>query len=342
MQENHEKAISPTPIPAENRTSGKSQATSNQSTSHSPSLVRDGGPAPEELNNVNHDNATREMDSTRLRQPLDGSAKTDEPLQPDASLPRPPELDRPLSDIYGDELYIPNFNFPSPYWPTQASVSRPNGLFEQRLQAANDRSLKAYDLPSRTPFKDGSPLAATSQKPSTWDANGQGIAVSPEGTGTETQDQTYAHILLGLHNSAYQEPVQPHSLLDRGPTSESVANNGSDDNTEPPLPPPRFVPFGGPRPDPNFPMPWSGASESPRREGHRLSSFSGYSVESVRVQHRVSHPTLKNKTQTHEDAGNAVPSISGADMAEDLSAAEDSSEVDWVIYPATPLSMHSP
>jgi 26S proteasome regulatory subunit N4 len=82
-----------------------------------------------------------------------------------------PKLDRTMSDVYRDELYNPNLQFTSAApAPGQTMTSMPqNDIFAQRLQAANSQHLSAnhrtpLSIPSRerSPFRQGSPLAPTS------------------------------------------------------------------------------------------------------------------------------------------------------------------------------------
>jgi hypothetical protein len=77
-----------------------------------------------------------------------------------------PKLDRTMTDIYGDELYNPNFSItsapPSHAGPT--STSPTHDMFAQRLQAINSQHLSAHSPVSSTPrdkspFRHGSPLA---------------------------------------------------------------------------------------------------------------------------------------------------------------------------------------
>ena len=74
-----------------------------------------------------------------------------------------PKLDRTMTDIYGDELYSPNFTIGATA-SNQVPISPSNGLFAQRLQAANQH-LNAVHSPvsttsrDRSPFRNGSPLA---------------------------------------------------------------------------------------------------------------------------------------------------------------------------------------
>ncbi|CAN8103312.1 unnamed protein product [Discula destructiva] len=80
-----------------------------------------------------------------------------------------PKLDRTMTDIFGDELYNPNFQFTSapPSQPSQSVASPTNELFAQRLQAANNQHLNATTTTApassihrgRSPFRNGSPLA---------------------------------------------------------------------------------------------------------------------------------------------------------------------------------------
>jgi len=73
-----------------------------------------------------------------------------------------PKLDRTMTDAYQDELYSPNFTLSSAP-STQVPISPSNGLFQQRLQAANH--LSAVQSPvsttsrDKSPFRNGSPLA---------------------------------------------------------------------------------------------------------------------------------------------------------------------------------------
>ncbi|KAL6915917.1 hypothetical protein ACHAPO_005372 [Fusarium lateritium] len=80
--------------------------------------------------------------------------------------PNAPKLDRTMTDIYGDELYSPNFAVTStPPSQAQVSVSPTNDVFNQRLHAANNQHLSAAHSPAsstsrdRSPFRTGSPLA---------------------------------------------------------------------------------------------------------------------------------------------------------------------------------------
>ncbi|PNY29465.1 Transcriptional regulator RPN4 [Tolypocladium capitatum] len=79
-----------------------------------------------------------------------------------------PKLDRTMTDVYGDELYSPNFAITSAS-PSQAhvAISPSNDVFSQRINAANSQHLSAGHSPSsttsraRSPFRTGSPFAAS-------------------------------------------------------------------------------------------------------------------------------------------------------------------------------------
>ena len=85
-----------------------------------------------------------------------------------------PKLDRTMTDVYADELYNPNFQITSAAQTSNplptVTVSPQNDVFQQRLQAANSEHLNTsktqvpLTIPSRerSPFRQGSPLAPTS------------------------------------------------------------------------------------------------------------------------------------------------------------------------------------
>lgn len=91
-----------------------------------------------------------------------------------AGVPAVPKLARTMTDIYGDELYLPpNYNMVSapPSQPSHTHVSPTSELFVQRVQAANDQHMNQHlsanmQTPmssatprGRSPFRQGSPLA---------------------------------------------------------------------------------------------------------------------------------------------------------------------------------------
>jgi hypothetical protein len=83
-----------------------------------------------------------------------------------------PKLDRTMTDIYGDELYNPNFAITStpPQQSHMTATSSANDVFSQRLNAANIQHLSAAHSPTPTvsrdrssPFRMGSPHALSQQ-----------------------------------------------------------------------------------------------------------------------------------------------------------------------------------
>jgi hypothetical protein len=79
----------------------------------------------------------------------------------------PPKFNRTMTDVYGDELYSPNFTIASASPPQSSHVAVAHGsdLFAQRLHAANTQHVNATHSPvsaaprGRSPFQQGSPLA---------------------------------------------------------------------------------------------------------------------------------------------------------------------------------------
>ncbi|KAI1420732.1 hypothetical protein F5Y12DRAFT_92487 [Xylaria sp. FL1777] len=79
-----------------------------------------------------------------------------------------PKLDRTMTDVYGDELYSPNFTITSASPPpqTRMAMSPPSDLFTQRIQAANSQHFLATQSPvsndsgAQSPFRHDSPYAS--------------------------------------------------------------------------------------------------------------------------------------------------------------------------------------
>lgn len=94
------------------------------------------------------------------------SGNRSENSHPSTGFANVPKLDRTMTDVYGDELYSPNFAITStPPSQSQMAVSPSNDVFSQRLHAANSQHLSAAHSPAstssrgRSPFCAGSPLA---------------------------------------------------------------------------------------------------------------------------------------------------------------------------------------
>ncbi|RDA89805.1 hypothetical protein CP533_4942 [Ophiocordyceps camponoti-saundersi (nom. inval.)] len=63
-----------------------------------------------------------------------------------------PKLDRTMTDVYGDELYSPNFTITSTPAPQDRSEASPgNPVFSQRINAANSQHLNAAHSPVSAP-----------------------------------------------------------------------------------------------------------------------------------------------------------------------------------------------
>lgn len=96
--------------------------------------------------------------------PATPAGDLDEDIRQRSGFNSMPKLDRTMTDVYNDELYNPNFNITSAS-PGQIPVSPNNGLFAQRVRAANSQHLSTAHSPvstssrDKSPFRHGSPLA---------------------------------------------------------------------------------------------------------------------------------------------------------------------------------------
>ncbi|KAG5985117.1 hypothetical protein E4U55_001366 [Claviceps digitariae] len=79
-----------------------------------------------------------------------------------------PKLDRTMTDIYGDELYNPNFAITSTSPPqSHSATSAGSDVFSQRINAANHQHLSAVQSPgssasrARSPFRTTSPFSSS-------------------------------------------------------------------------------------------------------------------------------------------------------------------------------------
>ncbi|KAG6018307.1 hypothetical protein E4U43_005214 [Claviceps pusilla] len=83
----------------------------------------------------------------------------------------PPKLDRTMTDVYGDELYNPNFVITSTSPPqSHSATSASSDVFSQRINAANHQHLSAVQSPgssgsrARSPFQTSSPFSSSSSR----------------------------------------------------------------------------------------------------------------------------------------------------------------------------------
>ncbi|RCI07648.1 hypothetical protein L249_5905 [Ophiocordyceps polyrhachis-furcata BCC 54312] len=79
-----------------------------------------------------------------------------------------PKLDRTMTDVYGDELYSPNFTITSTSASQEQSVTSPShAVFSQRINAANSQHLNAAQSPVSTAPRNLSPFRTCSSYAST-------------------------------------------------------------------------------------------------------------------------------------------------------------------------------
>jgi hypothetical protein len=151
--------------------------------------------------------------------------------------PNAPKLDRTMTDIYGDELYSPNFAITSTS-PSQAqvSVSPTNDVFNQRLHAANNQHLSAAHSPAsttsrdRSPFRTGSPLAPSP-------AHDFGTSNLPFNSAQRMREQTKAQQdaqFIQQQMNMKQEPETPKTISPKDAILEFNESEG--DNNFPLFP----------------------------------------------------------------------------------------------------------
>ncbi|CAH0017534.1 unnamed protein product [Clonostachys rhizophaga] len=122
---------------------------------------------------VSHEDAAADRRRKGMKNsPAEGLEISDSPLLPILEgYGNMPKLDRTMTDVYGDELYSPNFAITStpPQQHQMSAMSPPNELFSQRLNAANSQHLHITHSPNSTashgrssPFRHDSPYAPSS------------------------------------------------------------------------------------------------------------------------------------------------------------------------------------
>ncbi|KAM0554649.1 hypothetical protein ACHAPJ_006718 [Fusarium lateritium] len=155
--------------------------------------------------------------------------------------PNAPKLDRTMTDIYGDELYSPNFAITStPPSQGQVSVSPTNDVFSQRLHAANNQHLSAAHSPAsttsrdRSPFRTGSPLAPSPAHDFSNTAFSQSL---PFNTAQRMREQTKAQQdaqFMRQQMNMKQEPETPKTISPKDAILEFNESEG--DNNFPLFP----------------------------------------------------------------------------------------------------------
>jgi hypothetical protein len=155
----------------------------------------------------------------------------------------PPKLDRTMTDVYGDELFNPNFTITSASPPPQThlAMSPSNELFTQALKAANSQHLSAVHSPvsassrNQSPFRHGSPLA-----PSSNDFSQQGTQIhlhsAQQIREKQKQERDSKALQQIAHNASQQQQGTPSTI---SPKDAMLEFNDSDDASNFPLFPPQ-------------------------------------------------------------------------------------------------------
>ncbi|KAK2612865.1 hypothetical protein QQS21_001145 [Conoideocrella luteorostrata] len=122
-----------------------------------------------------------------------------------------PKLDRTMTDVYGDELYNPNFAITSTPSPQPHSHASSKGdIFSQRINAANCQHLSATQSPVSTDSRARSPFRTDSSFST---SPARGLAASHQFTSTghwREQDQTTQRSLPQLEGAG--EPETPETI----------------------------------------------------------------------------------------------------------------------------------
>ena len=109
-----------------------------------------------------------------------------------------PKLDRTMTDVYGDELYSPNFTIISSS-PThsQTATSPSSQIFTQRINAANSQHLNAAHSPASTTSRVMSPFRASSPFVAPHSNNGVAPSVNQGAFNATQQMREQQHMQAG-------------------------------------------------------------------------------------------------------------------------------------------------
>ncbi|KAF3076007.1 Transcriptional regulator RPN4 [Trichoderma lentiforme] len=145
-----------------------------------------------------------------------------------------PKLDRTMTDVYGDELYNPNFTITSS--PQQSQVTAaPSDVFNQRISAANSQHLSTIrHSPTSSisrdisPFRHGSPLAPSPLHD--WASSHGAVAMNsqPRMPGQDRNGQHDAHFFQQQMTKTTQ-PGTPQTISPKDAVLE-FNESGEDSN----------------------------------------------------------------------------------------------------------------
>lgn len=149
-----------------------------------------------------------------------------------------PKLGRTMTDVYGDELYNPNFTITSS--PQQSQVTAaPNDVFNQRINAANSQHLNTvHQSPissisrDMSPFRHGSPLAPSPLHD--WAASHGGVAMNPQ-PHMSGQDRSNHHHDAQFFQQQMAKTTQPVTPQTISPKDAVLEFNESSEEPNMPL-----------------------------------------------------------------------------------------------------------
>jgi len=222
-----------------------------------------------------------------------------------------PKLDRTMTDIYADELYIPNYeqitsapqnSIPAP----TVTVSPLNDVFSQRLQAANNQHLSASNTQApltippreRSPFRQGSPLAPTGNNFSPRSPNVR------FGTATHMREQQKAEAdARALQQQISRSSPNGHTPSTISPKDVDLVYQESEDDANTPLFPPQ-------RQSPTYRLQSTFAREQPEGDDN-MSQRSFGSMATMRRQSSSTYSTASQATPQQTSFNFTPPSIPG-------------------------------
>ncbi|KAF4120991.1 ZnF C2H2 [Geosmithia morbida] len=148
------------------------------------------------------------------------------------------KLDRTMTDVYGDDLYSPNFTITStPPSQNLSALSPPNGVFNQRLSAANSQHMSVVHSPvssgphdRNSPFRAGSPFAASTAAHGF--VSGHHGSINTAQRAREQAEVQQDTQLFRSHMVPAAEPETPNTI---SPKDAMLEFNETDDTSDFPL-----------------------------------------------------------------------------------------------------------
>ncbi|KAF4627209.1 hypothetical protein G7Y89_g10947 [Cudoniella acicularis] len=221
-----------------------------------------------------------------------------------------PKLNRTMTDIYADELYNPNFQITSAPSsnPTATTTLSPqqNDVFSQRLQAANNQHLSTQTpltIPSRerSPFRQGSPLAPTSN---TFGAQSPNVRFS---TATHMREQQKAESDARALQHQFERTSPEHTTPKTiSPKDVDLVYHETEEDARTPLFPPQIPQ----RQSPSYQQP-AAIKEEPSEAEDNTSQRSYGSMATSRRESSSAYSTSSQAAQQRNNYNFVTPGVPG-------------------------------